>query len=136
MLECWPVGNSSYDKPIKHPVSKISPVELIAELIEVLLQELVLDSVVHVPEQAFRICCISNICCTCPICDGYPHNDCKRHRLFHALASGATRTMTHQGNAWKILIVSYYISFWAKVPTIEDIVKYRRLNNTKMRIII
>ena len=55
MLKRGPVGNGGYDKPVKHPVTEISPVELIAELVEILLEELLLYAMVHVPEQTLRI---------------------------------------------------------------------------------
>ena len=55
MLECGFVGNGSYDQPVKHPVTEISSVEFIAELVEVLLQKLFFYAMIHIPEQTLRI---------------------------------------------------------------------------------
>ena len=51
MLKLRRAGDGSYHKPVKQLVSKVSAIELVAELIEVLLQELRLDTVVYVLHQ-------------------------------------------------------------------------------------
>ena len=48
MLKLRRTGDESYHKPVKQLVSKVSAIELVTELIEVLLQELRLDTVVYV----------------------------------------------------------------------------------------
>ena len=51
MFKLRRAGDGSYHKPVKQLVSKVSAIELVAELIEVLLQELRLDTVVYVLHQ-------------------------------------------------------------------------------------
>ena len=51
MLKIRCTGNGSYHKPVKQLVPKVPAIELVAEFIEVLLQELRLDTVVYVLHQ-------------------------------------------------------------------------------------
>ena len=51
MLKTRCAGDRSYHKPVKQLVFKVPAIELVTELIEVLLQELRLDTVVYVLHQ-------------------------------------------------------------------------------------
>ena len=51
MLKIRHAGDGSYHKPVKRLVSKVPAIELVTELIEVLLQELRLNTVVYVLHQ-------------------------------------------------------------------------------------
>ena len=51
MLKLRCASDGSYHKPVKQLVSKVPAIELVAELVEVLLQELWLDTVVYVLHQ-------------------------------------------------------------------------------------
>ena len=51
MLKVRCAGDGSYHKSVKQFVSKVPSIELVTELIEVLLQELRLDTVVYVLHQ-------------------------------------------------------------------------------------
>ena len=51
MLKIRCTGDGSYHKPVKQFVTKVPAIELVTELIEVLLQELRLDTVEYVLHQ-------------------------------------------------------------------------------------
>ena len=51
MLKLRCASDGSYHKPVKQLVSKVPAIELVTELVEVLLQELRLDTVVYVFHQ-------------------------------------------------------------------------------------
>lgn len=55
MLKIRCAGDGSYHKPIKQLVTKVPAIELVTELIEVLLQELRLDTVEYVLHQRLRV---------------------------------------------------------------------------------
>jgi hypothetical protein len=61
MFKGWPVRDSRYNKSIKDSLTKVSSIELVAELIQVFLQVFLFYPVIHVPEQAF---CIGYGCMT------------------------------------------------------------------------
>ena len=55
MFKIRSIRRTYHQQPIKQVLAEIAAVELVAELIEVFLQELSLDAVVHVGKQRLRI---------------------------------------------------------------------------------
>lgn len=55
MFEIWPIGTGAKFEPIEKVEAEISSVELIAELIEVELQEITLDVVIRIKDASLGI---------------------------------------------------------------------------------
>ena len=55
MFEGGLVGDGGEDEPVEEPITEVHSVELVAELVEVFLEELRPHAVVHVPHQGFGV---------------------------------------------------------------------------------
>ena len=55
MFEIRSIRRTYHQQPIKQVLAEVAAVELVAELIEVFLQELALDAMVHVRKQCLSI---------------------------------------------------------------------------------